>query len=444
MWHEYLFRVLEIVNYVVLTIVAIPLALQIFYILFFFLPKRKYPVSDKKARIAYLCPAHNEEGVIASSIEDLLQNQDYPKELIDVFVVAHNCVDATAEIARKAGAKVLVLDDPDPAHAKALYPLRYGIEEILSGKYGEYEMVVHLDADNHLSPNFSSAMNDAYQAGVDLARPYEGASNGTQNFFTKACAMFYVMESRYGSRVRERLGLAAHVNGSGAMMSARMLRETGGYDPVTVSDDAEYYFNRLLDGYHGHFVEDAVVYEDMPSSLKDTYNRNKRIGSGSTILFKKKLPKLLARFFKTGDFSCLEVYLTYLILMVTVPLSIWLPIYYVYHFLYLGFAGYGGMELAWRDAGYYQVTLWISLWSIVGVVLGLFLLFGYVQAFVLALTEYRKLGGKNRLDYLLAVPFFPFFLLLYGITIAIGALSKPKGWGSAKRNPGEMRKPDSK
>lgn len=434
MWHEYLYRVLSIMNYVVLIAIGIPLVIQIAYILFFFVKKKTFPKTDKKGRIAYLIPAHNEEDVVAGSITALLEKQNYPKELYDVFLVAHNCTDHTAEYAEKAGAKVLILNDPDPNHRKALYPLRYGIDEIISGKYGDYDMVIHVDADNHFNDDFSERMNEAFQSGVDLARPYEGASNGVQNFFTKACAMFYVMESRYGSRVRERLNLGAHVNGSGAMMSVKMLKATGGYDCQGISDDTEYYFNRLLDGYKGHYVEDAIVYEDMPSSFKDTYNRNKRIGSGNNFLFRTKLPKLLKRFFKTGELSCLEVFMTYVLLVLTVPLSIWLPIYYVYHFVYLGCAAYGVFELSLFDTSFYMTHLWTNIWVILGVVLGLFFIFGYLQAFVLAMTEYKKLGAKSRKEYLPVVPLFPFFLLLYSVTICIGMISKPKKWDAVKRN----------
>ena len=288
MWHEILFRVLSIVNYVVLIIVAIPVLLQVLYIVLGFLPKKTYPKSEKKGRIAYLIPAHNEADVIYGTVKDLLEGQDYPREKFDVFVVAHNCTDDTAELAGKAGAKVLVLNDPDPAHRMALYPLKHGIAHILAQEgEGAYDFVVHLDADNRIDPAFSARMNDAYQAGVDFARPYEGALNGTQNFYSKASAMIYAFDSRYGSRVRERLHLSAHVNGSGAMMSVRMLQKTGGYDCELVCDDAEFNMKRMFDGYKGHFVEDAVVYEDMPSSYRDTYNRNKRMGSGASGLFKK-------------------------------------------------------------------------------------------------------------------------------------------------------------
>ncbi len=131
MWYEYLYRVLSIINYVVLIVIAIPIVIQVLYILLGFLPKKRFPKSEKKGRIAYLIPAHNEAGVIYGTVKAALENQNYPKELYDVYVVAHNCTDDTAELARKAGAKVLVLNDPDPAHRMALYPMKHGVDHII-------------------------------------------------------------------------------------------------------------------------------------------------------------------------------------------------------------------------------------------------------------------------------------------------------------------------
>ena len=49
--------------------------------------------------------ARNESSVIGEWIQTLKQ-QDYPSELLDVFVIADNCTDNTAEVARQAGAIV--------------------------------------------------------------------------------------------------------------------------------------------------------------------------------------------------------------------------------------------------------------------------------------------------------------------------------------------------
>lgn len=432
MWYEILFRVLSIVNYVILGIIAIPLLLQIFYVLLFFVPKKKWKKSEKKAKVAFVIPAHNEEDVIYDTVKDVIDKQNYPREKFDIFVIAHNCTDRTAELAEKAGAKVVVLEDRTPEHCRAAFPLKHGIDLIINSEK-EYDFVIHLDADNRLNPDFTAYMNDAYQSGVDLARPYEGAINGSQNFFTKACAMFYAFDSRFGSRARERLGIAAHVNGSGALFSVRMLKKCGGYDCTDISDDAEFNFNRMLDGYKGHFVEDAIVYEDMPSSLKDTYNRNKRIGSGSMSLLKTKLLKMVGKFFTTGNFSYIEMFLTYIFNFLAVLIGIWIPLYYIYHFTFTALVQAGIISVTMLPVSYYSAMLWNTLIVAGCVIGGLFVLFGFFQAAILAFTNYDKLGAKKRSDMISAVLLFPVFLLLYGITISIGAMSKPS-WGKVTRN----------
>lgn len=433
MWYEILYRVLSIINYVVLIVIAIPLLWQIFYVLMFFVRKKTWKRSEVKGRIAYLIPAHNESDVIYDTVRSIIEKQNYPGELFDIYVVADNCTDDTAALAEKAGAKVLIHNDPDPSHHMALYPLKYGVDYLINLTENPYDMVVHLDADNHINEDFSLFMNDAYQSGVDLARPYEGAINASQNFFTKACTIFYMFDSRYGSRMRERLHLAAHVNGSGAMMSVRMLKATGGYDSVTISDDTEYWFNRLEQGYKGHFVEDAVVYEDMPSSLKDTYNRNKRIGAGGAKLIKSRVFKMFGKFFTTGNFSYLEVFNTYIFLFLSVVLCTWLPLFYIYNFLFLGFAAYGYLPLTLFEASHYYHIFWNTIIIGASILVGLFVLFGWLQALFLVLTDYKKIGAKNRRELISVVLLFPAFLILYSVTICIGTMSKPT-WGKVSRN----------
>ena len=67
---------------------------------------------EKQHRFAILVCAKNESAVIDQLLVTI-ENQDYPRELYDVFVVADNCTDDTAEICRKAGAFVYERTDPD-------------------------------------------------------------------------------------------------------------------------------------------------------------------------------------------------------------------------------------------------------------------------------------------------------------------------------------------
>ena len=434
MWYEILYRVLSIINYAVLIVIGLALLPQILYILLAFLKKKKWPKSDKKCRIAFVIPAYNEGDVISDTVANVIEGQNYPKELFDVFVVAHNCTDNTAAAARAAGAIVLELNDPDPAHRMALYPLKHGIDHIINIEDEPYDLVIHLDADNHINAEFCSLMNDAYQSGVEFMRPYEGALNSTQNFYTKACSLFYAFDSRFGSRVRERLGLAAHVDGSGATMAVSLLKRTGGYDAVTIADDAEFSLNRMLEGVKAHFIEDAVVYQDSPSTFKDTAARNRRIGHGVMNLMKSRAGQMIKTFFQTGNMSLLEMFSMYFLNFINVFICTWLPLFYIYHFLYTGFAAYGYIPLTIWDSAYYMSLFWNTI--IIGLSIGvaLFVLFGYVQALIIVLTDYKKLGAERRSQLLGAVFLFPVFLVVYMLTLGKGAVSKPKKWDKIKRN----------
>ena len=68
--------------------------------------KDKPLIENKNHKFMAILPAHNEENVIGNLIESL-KNQDYPKELLDIYVIADNCTDNTAKIAKEAGAIVL-------------------------------------------------------------------------------------------------------------------------------------------------------------------------------------------------------------------------------------------------------------------------------------------------------------------------------------------------
>ena len=67
--------------------------------------KDKPILEEKQNRFMAIIPAHNEESVIKNLVESL-NKQNYPKELFDIYVIADNCTDATAQIAKTAGAIV--------------------------------------------------------------------------------------------------------------------------------------------------------------------------------------------------------------------------------------------------------------------------------------------------------------------------------------------------
>lgn len=431
MWHEILYNVLNNINNVILTLIGIPFFIQIIFMLFGWLKKKTYPKTEKKNRIAVIIPAHNEEDVIYNTVKRVYERQNYDKSLYHVFVVAHNCTDKTAELARKAGATVFEYSNPDPKTRSVGYAMKHGFEQII--KYeNDYDFVIRLDADNFINDNFFNYMNDAFNAGVEFARPYESALNITQNKYTKASGLYYAYDSRFASRVRERFHLAAHVNGPGAMFSMRIVKKYG-YDIKNIADDSEYLANLMLDKVYGHFVEDAIVYEDLPSTYKDTYARNKRMGHGVSRLFFTHGFKLFGKFFTTFNFSYLEVFFQFYFCVICAVLCTWIPLFYIYDVVYLCLASYGAIEVTLLTAAEYLEILQRTA-IIAGLALAILFAFaGILQAFLLVMCDYKKLGAKNRRELMSGVIIYPCFVVVYCLTLFLGIISKPS-WNKVHRN----------
>ncbi len=477
MWYDWVYYYLTQVNVGILIFIGIPFAIQMIYMLLFWLPKKTFKKTKKINRIALVIPAHNEEDVIYDTVKDLFDNQQYPKDMFDVYVIADNCTDRTEELAKKAGATVFVHTDPDPKHHMVGFALEYGFKELLKidsekgtpsklvlkpwkrvkkgqepesipcNKY--YDFLIRLDADNHINPEFFSLMNDAYNSGAKICRPYESALNMTQSAYTKACGLYYIFDSRCGSRVRERLHIDAHVNGPGSLIEMDIIRRIGGYDTVTMCEDTEFNFKRMFENIKPHFVEDAVVYEDLPSTLEDTLARNKRLGAGNTRMLIRYAPKMFFYAVKNHNPSYIEAFLNYLFIPICPILCLWLPGYYVYAYIYhfMGLVGPAeivagnlasgnGIEPIAGMFPVYTASEWCVTYAyvIIFCIGVLFAFCGILQGVLMVLSDYKKMGAKRRRDLISGVLLFPFFSIIYVITITIGVFSKPK-WKKVKRNP---------
>ena len=122
---------------------------------------------DPALRLAVLVPAHDEEVLIGRSVDSLL-DQDYPRELRRVVVVADNCTDSTARVARSHGAEVLErvdLDRRGKGHA-----LNWAMRTLIASDAGIDAFVV-VDADSVTDPGLLRALEAAAQAGAQALVP---------------------------------------------------------------------------------------------------------------------------------------------------------------------------------------------------------------------------------------------------------------------------------
>jgi cellulose synthase/poly-beta-1,6-N-acetylglucosamine synthase-like glycosyltransferase len=137
----------------VLSIVSFLVCYQIGFILVGALSRgKKFADTDKQYNYAVLIAARNEETVIAQCIQSI-KAQDYPSDKITTIVIAHNCTDKTAEVARAAGAVVFECQTKERRKG---YALKYAME-CLARDYEKgikhFDGYFIVDADNLLKPN---------------------------------------------------------------------------------------------------------------------------------------------------------------------------------------------------------------------------------------------------------------------------------------------------
>lgn len=414
--------VLEVLNNkVLLTILGIAFGIQVIYILLFFVKAKVYPKAKTQHKFGIVIPARNESDVIADTIKCLLRS-DYPRELFDIFVVADNCTDNTAELARAAGAVVYERTDPDPKHHKAGYALKYLFEKIMEEHPG-YEAFIKFDADNLMEPDYISRMNDAFDAGVKCARGYSNSKNIDQNIVTGISGLWYIRDCRFSSNFRSAIGQGTMLGGAGMMFSAEIIKKHG-WDCLCASDDSEFTMRRLnQDKIKTMYVKDAVVYEDQPSSLKDTFIRYRRMAGALHSLFYTQGIKSFFLFFVRWKWTYLDMFLTLLFIPVCVLCATWLPIFYIFYLIYLGCIG------AW--------TVFYQTLTLIGISLSCAFVLAFILQALLAVGLERKRIKAPVKKMMPAVFLFPAFMIIYAAAITIGVFSKPK-WKQIKRNASTM------
>ena len=122
---------------VIFTALIIVYGYQMIYVLISMIHRKVKPLpdTDQKNRFAIMISARNEEGVIFELL-DSLNNMHYPRNLFDIYVIADNCTDETAEVSRKHGAIVVErFNNVKKGKGYALHDLYH---EIVSHKGHDY------------------------------------------------------------------------------------------------------------------------------------------------------------------------------------------------------------------------------------------------------------------------------------------------------------------
>lgn len=204
--------VVELINFIIMCLFFVCYSYQFFYIPVSLLGKHRPHSAVKIHRYAILIAARNEREVIGQLI-DSVRAQDYPAELIDIFVAADNCTDDTALIARSHGAVVYERQNRELC-GQGICP-RFLLSEIGRRADGDYDGFFVLDADNILSPDYISEMNKTFSDGYEIVTSYRNSKNYGDNWISAGYALWFLREARYLNNARMLLGSSCAVSGTG-------------------------------------------------------------------------------------------------------------------------------------------------------------------------------------------------------------------------------------
>lgn len=244
--------------------------------------------TTKQLKFAMLIPAHNEEISLGKTITSLF-DVDYPKDYFDVIVVADNCTDNTAAIAKSL--KAIVYERDDKINRGKGYALRWCIDRLFK-THRHYDAIAIIDADSVVSKNFLTVLNYYIENGsqaiqtADLVAPQPDAWSSE---VTRLGFLLYNFVRPLGRKV---INCSAGVRGNGMCFTSKTLKEVP-WNTYSLNEDLEYGLVLLLNGINVDFAPEAIVHATMPTSAKNAESQRARWERGRFPIIKKYSTKLL-------------------------------------------------------------------------------------------------------------------------------------------------------
>lgn len=233
--------------------------------------KEKPLLEEKTNRFMAIIPAHNEEAVVENLIMSL-QKQDYPKDSYDIYVIADNCTDNTAKIAKKAGA--IVYERFDSMHKTKGAALKWFLGQKIE-EDAPYDAFCVFDADNIVDVNFLKNMNKKLCQGETVVQGYRDIKNPTDSWVTAGYAIFYWTMNRFYHLARYNIGLSPLINGTGFMVRFDQIKPEG-WNTVTLTEDIEFSLKQIIKGEKLGWARDAIVYDEQPVGFKQSWSQRSR------------------------------------------------------------------------------------------------------------------------------------------------------------------------
>ncbi len=296
-----------IFNQIVVTLLTVCFLYQVVFFVIGALRGEVAPPKAKKLhRYAFFIAAHNEEAVIANLVRSI-KDQDYPSELIEVFVVADACTDNTAQLAREAGA--IVYERNDLARKGKSWVMDFGFDRILNEYPDTFEGYFIFDADNVISRDYVSKMNDAFDQGFHVVTSYRNSKNFGSSWISAANATWYLREARFLNNARNICKTSCAVSGSGYLISASVIEGMHGWQFHTLTEDIQFTTFCAIHGIRIGYAP-AEFFDEQPVTFKASWKQRMRWTKGFYQVFFTYGKHLVKSTFRYHRFAAYDMFMT--------------------------------------------------------------------------------------------------------------------------------------
>jgi len=252
-------------------------------------PRRReseWKASTTSHRYIILIPAHDEELTISKAISSS-QSLDYPADRFQIVVVADNCTDSTATVARAAGA--IVLERSDLSLRGKGHALQWAFGQIQAM---QYDAVIIQDADCRLSPTALKQFDEHLAKGERVLQAAYVVSNPDESAISYAAAVGNLIENDFFYAPKSYLGLSVMLRGTGMVLHRTVLQKFP-WNAHSIAEDTEYSIELARNRIPVRFLSDVVVYSDFPATKEQLQVQRVRWASGNLAFGKSQAWSLI-------------------------------------------------------------------------------------------------------------------------------------------------------
>lgn len=410
-------RFLEQFNDIVGMVLFAAYLYQIFYTLYALIRTsmgKKEEASGEEPplhRFAALVCARNEEHVIGELIASL-KAQDYPAQLLDIYVLADNCTDGTAKAARAAGAQVYERSDKE--HVGKGYALDYLFKRLLAAyPQGRYDAYLVFDADNIVHKGFVRAMNATFSKGYDVLTSYRNSKNFGSSWISASYSIWFLREARFLNYPRMMLGTNCAISGTGFLVSDRIIRENQGWPYYLLTEDIEFSASCAVRNWRIGYCENAIVYDEQPVTMRQSWRQRMRWAKGFYQVNAHYGTRLLRGCFAgKRRFSCYDMLMNVAPCMLLSLIVMVINLFMAVSFL--------------TQPHLLAVLMCVTALSYVVTALRFMYMILFLYGLLTIIVEWPNIPAKP-LKKVMYLPLFPIFMLTY-MPIALAALFMRVEW----------------